>query len=218
MLTLLCCVQGHSFHLGCDWKVPVPRVQSTITWHCVWVFFISDGIWDMETDRISEPRMIQGLPLKINRQTVLHWSRLFISASLCKAFHQIRLLRKVQHTQLHRLPQSQTERERRREACDILLSTTTVLAHQCIFTQRNIRAHLEFRPCSEPFLSFRRVNGGVRFQMQAIWWLCGLLFSLICWTQLNNPKALQGWITMIPSLEAGSPKGVTRYSKSEGVT
>lgn len=35
-----------------------------------------------ETDRISEPRMIQGSPLKINRQTDLHWSRLFISASL----------------------------------------------------------------------------------------------------------------------------------------
>lgn len=48
-------------------------------------FFISDGYLgaDMETDRISEPRMIQGSPLKINRQTVPHSSRLFISASLC---------------------------------------------------------------------------------------------------------------------------------------
>lgn len=43
------------------------------------------GVWGLklETDRISEPRMIQGSPLKINRQTALHWSRLFISASLC---------------------------------------------------------------------------------------------------------------------------------------
>lgn len=65
----------------------------------------------METDRISEPRMIQGSPLKINRQTVLHWSRLFISASLCEAFHQYRLLHEVQHIQPDPLPQSQTERE-----------------------------------------------------------------------------------------------------------
>lgn len=48
-------------------------------------FFISDGYLraDTETDRISEPGMIQRSPLKINRQTALHWSCLFISASLC---------------------------------------------------------------------------------------------------------------------------------------
>lgn len=42
------------------------------------------GIWGLtsETDMIWEPRMVQGSPLKINRQTVLHRSRLFISASL----------------------------------------------------------------------------------------------------------------------------------------
>lgn len=42
------------------------------------------GIWGptSETDMIWEPRMVQGSPLKINRQTVLHRSRLFISASL----------------------------------------------------------------------------------------------------------------------------------------
>lgn len=42
------------------------------------------GIWGptSETDMISEPRMVQGSPLKINRQTVLHRSRLFICASL----------------------------------------------------------------------------------------------------------------------------------------
>lgn len=136
MLTLLCCVQGHSFHLGCDWKVPVPLVQSTITWQCVWVFHLRWYLGaDMETDRISEPRMIQGSPLKINRQTVLHWSCLFIPASFCEAFHQNRLLRKVQHMQPHLLPQSPPEKH----VTSYFPNTSTYdlntgkYGHRCIF-------------------------------------------------------------------------------------
>lgn len=162
----------------------------------------------METDRISEPRMIQGSPLKSNRQTVLHWYRLFIPASLCEAFHQNRPLREVQHIQPHLLPRSQTETER--EIKRNMWHPTFPTHQHMIFTQGNIDtyAYLGFRLYSHPFLWFTHVNGGVRFQIQAVWCFCGLVFLLICWTQMNNPKALQGWITMFPSLEAGVPHGV----------
>lgn len=79
--------------------------------------FISDGYLgaDTETDRISEPRMIQGSPLKINRQTGLHWSRLFISASLhVRPFISAGFCRKSTHIKRVLIPQRQTERERER--------------------------------------------------------------------------------------------------------
>ena len=89
-------------------------------------FFISDGYLgaDMETDRISEPRMIQGSPLKINRQTVLHSSRLFISASLCarpaiSAQSPARKVRTHTHTHTHRGHYFQTQKGKKEDIMHI---------------------------------------------------------------------------------------------------
>lgn len=81
-------------------------------------FFISDGYLgaDTDTDRISEPRMIQESHfLKINQQTVPHWSRLFLSfcITLGKALHQRRHHKSHGHMGL-----TEPDRMSRRKVCD----------------------------------------------------------------------------------------------------
>ena len=108
-------------------------------------FFISDGYLgaDMETDRISEPRMIQGSPLKINRQTVLTFvSPIYFCITLCEARHQHTKsdLASVTHTHTHTHTQ-RTVCEKKKILCILRIE------HLCIFISGgSADSHAEITP------------------------------------------------------------------------
>lgn len=89
-------MQGHSFHLGYDWKVLVPQVQSTITWHCVEVFhlrWVSGGRrgdrWDIrakDDTRIASENQSADSPTLVSASYFC--ITLFISAGLFSSTHR----------------------------------------------------------------------------------------------------------------------------------
>lgn len=113
MLTLLCCVQGHSFHLGFDWKVPLPWVQSTITWHSVWVFhlwWVSGGRHRRQIWYESQGWYKDRLWKSIDRQSYIGLAYLFLHHSE-QALHQSELQHKVSQIKRDLLPQDRKRRE-----------------------------------------------------------------------------------------------------------